>query len=86
LVTWLESFIVTAFHSSRSESQLVEVTAAAERCRREIAGIEALILAGHSDVRGLCQALADWSAELRIIEQEICANSKKPAAAETGRA
>ena len=40
---------------------------AAERCRREIAEIEALILAGHPDVQGLCQALADWSAELRLI-------------------
>ncbi len=69
-----------------SESKPVEVTAVAERCRREIAGIEALILAGHPDVQGLCQALADWSAELRIIEQEICVNSKKPAATEAGRA
>ena len=61
---------MTAFPSSRSESKPAEVTAAAERCRREIAGIEALILAGHPDVQGLCQALADWSAELRILEQE----------------
>ena len=37
-------------------------------------GIEALILAGHRP------------AELRIIEQEICVNSKKPAATEAGRA
>jgi hypothetical protein len=66
---------VTAFHLGRSESKPVEVTAAAERCRREIVEIEALILAGHPDLQGLCQALADWSAELRIIEQEICANS-----------
>jgi hypothetical protein len=57
-----------------------------ERCRREIAGIPALILAGHPDLQGFCQALADWSVELRITEQEICANSKKPAAAEAGRA
>jgi len=62
---------VVAFHLSRSESKASQVTAAAERCRREIAGIEALIVAGHSDLQGLCQALADWSAELRIIEQEI---------------
>jgi hypothetical protein len=41
-----------------------------ERCRREIAGIEALILAGHPDVAGLCLALLDWSAELRILEDE----------------
>jgi hypothetical protein len=31
-------------------------------------------LAGHPDLQGLCQALTDWSAELRIIEQEICAD------------
>jgi hypothetical protein len=42
--------------------------------------------AGHLDIQGLCQALADWSAEPRIIEQEDCANSKKAAAAEAERA
>ena len=68
---------MTAFHLSRSESKASEVTAATERCRREIAGIEGLILAGHPDLQGLCQALADWSAELRIVEQEICANTAK---------
>ena len=31
------------------------------RCRREIAAIEAQILAGHPDLEGLCRALADWS-------------------------
>jgi hypothetical protein len=67
--------MANAFHLSRSESKPVEVTAATERCRREIAGIEALILAGHPDLQGLCQALADWSTELRIIEQEICAGN-----------
>jgi hypothetical protein len=36
------------------------------RCRLEIAAIEAQILAGHPDVAGLCLALADWSAELRL--------------------
>ena len=67
-------FIVTVFRSSTSALKPVEVTAAAERCRREIVGIEVLIVAGHPDVQGLCQALADWSAELRIIEQETCAD------------
>ena len=38
------------------------------RCRREIAECEALLRAGHPDVEGLCLALADWSAELRILE------------------
>jgi hypothetical protein len=41
-----------------------------ERCRREIAAIEAELLAGNPEVQGLCWALADWWAELRIIEEE----------------
>ena len=72
--------------ANKQEPKRAEGAAAAERCRREIARIEALILAGHPDIQGLCQALADWSAELRIIEQEIWVNRKKPAAAGTGRA
>ena len=41
-----------------------------ERCRREIAALEAELLAGNPDVQGLCLALSDWSAELRILEAE----------------
>ena len=41
-----------------------------ERCRREIAAIEAEIRAGNPDIQGLCHALSDWSAELRILESE----------------
>jgi hypothetical protein len=41
-----------------------------ERCRREIAGIEAEILAGNPDLPGLCLALSDWTAELRILQNE----------------
>ena len=41
-----------------------------ERCKREIAAIEAELLAGNPDVAGLCLALSDWSAELRILEDE----------------
>src|ERR1700720_2798943 len=41
-----------------------------ERCRREIAAIEAEILAGNPDVEGLCLALSDWSVELSILEAE----------------
>jgi hypothetical protein len=41
-----------------------------ERCRREIAAIEAEILAGNPDLQGLCLALSDWWAELRILEEE----------------
>jgi hypothetical protein len=39
--------------------------------------IEALLRAGHPDVPGLCLALADWSAELRIVERAIIPASKK---------
>jgi hypothetical protein len=41
-----------------------------ERCRREIAVIEAKLLAGNPDVEGLCLALSDWCVELRILEAE----------------
>jgi hypothetical protein len=44
-----------------------------ERCRREIAEVEAEILAGNPDVRGLCLALADWSAELHIFQTRSAA-------------
>jgi len=40
------------------------------RCRREIAHVEGLLRSGHPDVEGLCLALADWNAELRILEGE----------------
>jgi hypothetical protein len=55
------------------------------RCRGEIATIEAQIRAGHPDLQGLCLALADWWAELRIIEREMGRGAGKPAAAEAGR-
>jgi hypothetical protein len=35
-----------------------------------MAVIEDQLCAGHPDVHGLCLALADWSAELRILEEE----------------
>ena len=41
-----------------------------QRCLREIAIIEGELLAGNRDVAGLCLALSDWWAELRIIEAE----------------
>ena len=37
----------------------------------EIAAIEAELLAGNPDVDGLCLALSDWSAELRILQREV---------------
>ena len=42
-----------------------------DQCRREIAAIEEQLRAGHPDLQGLCLALADWSAELRIIERDV---------------
>ena len=41
-----------------------------EWCHREIAAIEAELLAGNPDVQGLCLALSDWHAELRIFQNE----------------
>ena len=41
-----------------------------ERCRREIMAIQAETLAGNPDLQGLCLALSDWSAELRILQDE----------------
>jgi hypothetical protein len=39
-----------------------------DRCRSEIAALEAEILAGHPDLEGLCLALADWWGELRLLQ------------------
>ena len=41
-----------------------------ERCHREIASVKAELLAGTTDVEGLVLALSDWSAELRILQNE----------------
>jgi hypothetical protein len=40
------------------------------RCRREIAAIEAELLAGNPDVQGLLLGFADWHCELRILQNE----------------
>jgi hypothetical protein len=53
-----------------------------EQCLREIAIIEDQLRAGHPDVHGLCLALADWSAELRILEAER--RREKPPAGPSG--
>ena len=42
-----------------------------ERCRREIAAIEAEIRAGNPDLPSLCLALSDWHAELRLLQGEV---------------
>ncbi len=49
-----------------------------ERCKREIAAIEAEILAGNPDLQGLCLALSDWHAEWRILEQEAHSQEEVP--------
>jgi hypothetical protein len=41
-----------------------------ERCKREIAAIEAELLAGNTDVPGLLLALSDWHCEWRLLEAE----------------
>jgi hypothetical protein len=51
-----------------------------ERCRREITLAEGALRSGHPDVQGLCLALADWSAELRIILEEERRQVRDPAA------
>jgi len=33
--------------------------------------LETALRAGHPDVKGLCRAIADWSTEIRLIEQEL---------------
>jgi len=48
---------VPTLHESESDLLPAEVDTAIERCRAEIAAIEALLLAGHPDVEGLCLAL-----------------------------
>jgi hypothetical protein len=69
--------MVTALHKVESDRHATDVDRAIERCRAEIATIEGLLLAGHPDIEGLCMALSDWSAELRLIEREGCADGPK---------
>jgi hypothetical protein len=40
------------------------------RCRAEVDEAKRLLRAGHPDVEGLCLMLSDWSAELRLLEEE----------------
>ena len=56
-----------------------------DRCRREIAGIEAQLRAGHRDLQGLLLALADWHAELRLL-QGIASAAPQLAHVRLGRA
>jgi hypothetical protein len=47
-----------------------------ERCRREIAGIEAQLRSGHRDLQGLLLGLIDWHAELRLLQGEALEQHK----------
>ena len=40
------------------------------RCRKQVAAVEAELLAGNPKIEGLVLALSDWSAELRILQNE----------------
>lgn len=57
--------------SARSQESASQRQREIDRCRREIAELERLLGSGHPDVEGLCLALSDWSAELRILEGEM---------------
>jgi hypothetical protein len=46
----------------------IDVRRDMERCRAEIQEAQRLLRSGHPDVEGLCLALADWSAELKLLE------------------
>ena len=50
-----------------------------ERCRREIASIEAQLRSGHRDLLGLILALVDWHRELRLLQREARASRKRAA-------
>jgi hypothetical protein len=41
-----------------------------DRCHRELVAVEAELLAGNPDMEGLLLTLSDWSAELRILQNE----------------
>jgi len=62
-----------AGENGRSVQQIAveqsEAVASIERCRREIADIEAKLMAGRQDIEGSCRGLADWSAELRLLQR-----------------
>ena len=48
-----------------------------ERCRKEIAGIEAQLRSGHRDLHGLLLALTDWHAELRLLQRDTLKSRKE---------
>jgi hypothetical protein len=58
----------TESRSAKSPPHEWSLQADIERCRAEIAHAESQLRAGHPDIQGLCLALSDWSAELKILE------------------
>jgi hypothetical protein len=54
------------------------------RARRELAAIEAEILAGNADLDGLCLGLSDWSWELRRLLREQDEKSRRGETAAAG--
>ena len=60
--------MVTAEPSPRLLRNETQWRREVDRCRAEIASAERLLRSGHPDVAGLCLALSDWSAELKILE------------------
>jgi len=61
---------VTEDSSARAPESASRRQREMDRCRAEIADARRLLLAGHPDVEGLCMALADWSCELRLLEEQ----------------
>ena len=55
---------------SARDSKVAELERQIQRCNAEIATVEKMLYAEHPDVEGLCMALSDWSAELRILQEE----------------
>ena len=48
-----------------------------DRCRKEIAGIEAQLRSGHRDLQGLLLALSDWHTELRLLQGDTLKSRKE---------
>ncbi len=66
--------------SKRSATSESTLRREIERCRQEIEEAERQLKGGHPDVAGLCLALSDWSAELRMLLEEERRRVEHPAA------
>ena len=60
--------MVTEEASAKSPQSASQLQREIDRCRAEIRETERRLRAGHPDAEGLCLALADWSAELRVLK------------------